>query len=170
MDEHRLGLQPVLRQVWVDQWHGNLSAPVNCRYDWFWLYGFVHPHSGRTYWWLLPKVNIELFNRALADFAEHFGINQQNQVVLVMDQAGWHTSPKVVIPKGMHFAFLPAYSPHMQPAERLWPVFNEALANRVFESLDCLLEQAEQRCLQLLEVPELLSGLTCFHWWRAFGL
>ena len=170
MDEHRLGLQPVLREVWIDPWHGSVIAPVNCRYDWFWLYGFVHPRSGRTYWWLLPKVNIELFNQALADFAEHFGINQQNQVVLVMDQAGWHTSPKVVIPEGVHFAFLPPYSPHMQPAERLWPVFNEALANRIFDSLDDLLERAEQRCLQLLDVPELLSGLTCFHWWRTFDI
>jgi len=29
----------------------------------------VHPQSGETYWWILPKVNINLFNRVLADFA-----------------------------------------------------------------------------------------------------
>ena len=63
MDKHRLGLHPILRRVWVDDWSGSLSAPVHCRYDWFWLYGFVHPRSGQTYWSLLPQVNIDLFNR-----------------------------------------------------------------------------------------------------------
>lgn len=49
MDEHRLGLHPILRRVWVDKWCGSLSVPVHCCYDWFWLYGFVHPRSGQTY-------------------------------------------------------------------------------------------------------------------------
>ena len=168
MDEHRLGLHPVLRRVWVDTWHGSNTAKVQSRYEWFWLYGFVHPKSGETYWWLLPQVNIELFNRVLADFAAHFGIGPNNHVVLVMDQAGWHTSKKVVLPEGLHLAFLPPYSPHMQPAERLWPVVNEALANQVFDSLDALLERAEQRCRQLLGLTDFISGLTQFHWWKAF--
>jgi len=46
-------------------------AQVNWRFQWLWLYGFVHPQSGETYWWILPKVNINLFNRVLADFAKH---------------------------------------------------------------------------------------------------
>ena len=88
-------------------------------------------------------------------------------IPLVMDQAGWHTSDQVVVPEGLHLAFLPPYSPHMQPAERLWPLLNEALANRVFETLDDLLERVEQRCGQLLNLTDLISGLTQFHWWRA---
>lgn len=111
MDEHRLGLHPILRRVWVDKWLGSLSAPVHCRYDWFWLYGFVHPCSGQTYWWLLPRVNIDLFNRALADFAQHFDLGPHRQVLLVMDQAGWHTSEQVVVPEGLHLAFLPPTLP-----------------------------------------------------------
>lgn len=168
MDEHRLGLHPVLRRVWMDKWHGSVSAPVHCRYEWFWLYGFVHPQSGQTYWWLLPRVNIDLFNQALADFAQHFEIGPKHQVVLVMDQAGWHTSPEVQLPEGLQVSFLPPYSPHLQPAERLWPILNEALANRVFDSLDELLDRVEQRCVQLLELTSLVSGLTQFHWWKAF--
>jgi hypothetical protein len=52
----------------------------------------------------------------------------------------------------------------MQPAERLWPILNEALANRVFETLDDLLEQVEQRYVQLLNLTDFISGLTQFHW------
>lgn len=52
-----------------------------------------------------------------------------------MDQAGRHTSLQVQIPEGMQFAFLPPYSPQMQPAERLWLILDEALANRVLARL-----------------------------------
>jgi len=56
-------------------------AQVNWRFQWLWLYGFVHPQSGETYW-ILPKVNINLFNRVLADFAKHFGPGKNKQIIL----------------------------------------------------------------------------------------
>ena len=88
MDEHRLGLKPVLRDVWVPQGEQPI-ANVNWRFQWLWLYGFVHPESGQTYWWILPSINIKLFNRVLADFAKHFGAGKSKRVVLALDQAGW---------------------------------------------------------------------------------
>jgi len=30
----------------------------------------VHPKTGESYWWILPYVNTELFNKVLADFAQ----------------------------------------------------------------------------------------------------
>ena len=68
MDEHRLGLKPIIRRVWVGYGEQPI-ANVNWRYQWLWLYGFVHPSTGETYFWILPRVNIELFNLVLADFA-----------------------------------------------------------------------------------------------------
>ncbi len=79
------------------------------------MYAFVHPQSGRTYWWIRCLVKIELFNRVLEDFARHFGIGQTKQVVLVLDRAGWHTSDKVKLPDGIHLSFLPSHSPELQP-------------------------------------------------------
>jgi transposase len=75
------------------------------------LYGFVHPQSGRTEWLILPWVNIEMMNLALAQFAHAVGANAQKQIALVMDQAGWHVSSHVHIPEGLHLLFLPPYSP-----------------------------------------------------------
>lgn len=89
MDEHRVGLKPVLRRVWVPQGEQPI-ANVNWRFEWLWLYGFVHPNSGQTYWWILPYVRIDLFNRVLADFAQHFGVGKHKRIVLAIDQAGWH--------------------------------------------------------------------------------
>jgi hypothetical protein len=77
MDEHRLGLKPIIRRVWVGRGEQPI-ANVNWRYQWLWLYGFVHPSTGETYFWILPKVNIELFNLVLADFAREFEVGKDN--------------------------------------------------------------------------------------------
>jgi len=114
MDEQRLGLKPVLRDVGVPEGEPPI-ANVNWRFQWLWLYGFVHPQSGETYWWILPKVNIKLFNRVLADFAQHFGVGKNKRIVLAMEQAGWHTSPQVKVPEGIHLELMPSHSPELQP-------------------------------------------------------
>ena len=68
----------------------------------------------------------------LAEFARHFELSQQKRVVLVLDQASFHSTGKVEVPVGIDLVFLPPKSPELQPAERLWPLTNEAVANRSF--------------------------------------
>ena len=133
-DEHRIGLQPINRRIWVEQGEQPL-AMVNWKREWLWLYAFVQPQTGETYWWVLPYVNTELFSRVLKDFAKHFGVGKDKRVVLPLDRAGWHTSEHLDVPEGIHLVFLPPYSPELQPAERLWPLVNEPLANEAFETL-----------------------------------
>ena len=113
MDEHRLGLHPILRRIWIPE--GEVpKALVQQRYKWMWLYGFVHPESGETYWWILPQVNTQVFNRVLSDFAEEYGVDENKRILLVVDQAGWHTSHDLILPEGIDFIYLPAYSPELQ--------------------------------------------------------
>ena len=45
MDEHRLGLKPVVRKVWSEQGLQPI-APVKWRFKWLWLHGFVQPETG----------------------------------------------------------------------------------------------------------------------------
>jgi hypothetical protein len=79
--------------------------------------------------WILPCTNTQVFNQVLADFAREFQLNHNKRVLLVLDQAGWHISERLTLPEGLDLYFLPAYSPELQPAERLWPLTNEVLAN-----------------------------------------
>ena len=65
-DEHRIGLQPVSRRIWVEQ-GSQPVAIVNWKREWLWLYAFVQPQTGETYWWILPYVNTKLFSRVLKD-------------------------------------------------------------------------------------------------------
>ena len=105
--------------------------------------------------WILPFVNSQLFERVLADFASHFQAGQKKRVVLVVDGAGWHLSKQVKIPDGIHLYCLPSHSPQLQPAERLWPLTNEPIANRCFKSLDELEAVLFERCQKLLNLKQL---------------
>ncbi|HEU5383061.1 MAG TPA: IS630 family transposase [Ktedonobacteraceae bacterium] len=163
-DEHRIGLKPILRRVWARK-GSRVRAVVRQRYQWMHLYGFVEPESGKTSWLLMPTVNTVAFSLALAAFAQEQKVGRHKHILLVLDQAGWHKSGDLVIPQGLHLLFLPSHSPELQPAERLWPLSNEPLANRVFNSLDELQEVQIARCRWLQAHPEIIRGRTSFHWW-----
>lgn len=77
-----------MRRVWVDEWTTPI-ATVNWKFEWLWLYAFVHSDSGQTYWWILPYVNNKLFSQVLADFARHFQVGTRKRIALVVDRAGW---------------------------------------------------------------------------------
>jgi hypothetical protein len=157
-DEHRIGLKPILRRVWV--FNGQRpTAVVEHRYQWLYVYAFVHPASGHTQWLLLPSVNAEIFTLALHHFAQAVGASTQKHIVLVLDRAGWHKSLALTIPEGLHLLFLPPYSPELQPLS------NEPLVNRHFRDLDELEEVQAERCVFLQDSPDLIRSHTSFHWW-----
>jgi transposase len=110
-------------------------------------------------------VSLAAFTLALREFAHAVGAGQGKQVLLVLDRAGWHVSPQVQVPTGIHVHLLPPYSPELQPAERLWPLTNEALANCHFRDMDELQDRQVERCLKLQGTPEVIRAYTRFHWW-----
>jgi hypothetical protein len=163
-DEHRLGLLPVVRRVWAPRGQRPV-APVERHYEWVYVYGFVRPRTGQSWWCVLPSVTTEAFAVALAIFARDEGIDATHRAVLVIDQAGWHRSPRLPLPDGIDLVLLPAYSPELQPAERLWPLVDEPVANRAFADLDALETVLVARCRTLEADPQRLTAHTRFHWW-----
>ncbi len=164
MDEHRIGLKPILRNVWCRH-HQRPNVPVQHRYEWLYLPGFVRPTTGATYWLLVPTVSRAACSLALREFAHGIGVGPAKQVVLVLDQAGWHRSKTLVVPAGLHLTFLPPYSPEVQPTERLWRLTNEVMVNRHVATLDELQTVHAERCRTLRQVPDVIQAHTHIHWW-----
>jgi transposase len=164
-DEHRLGLKkPVIRKVWALKGERPV-AMVHHRYKWTYLYSFVRPKTGEVHWLILPTVSVEVFSLALSHFAEQVGAGKDKRILLVLDQAGWHTSPRVRVPEGLELEFLPSHSPELQPSERLWPLTNEGVANRYFEDIEFLEEALIERCVALCGHSEVIRSYTRYHWW-----
>ena len=135
------------------------------RYQWGYLYSFVRPATGETVNFVGTTVHTDAMNGVLKAFADASGAGPKRRVVVVLDGAGWHTSGALVVPEGVHLVRLPAYSPELQPAERLWPLVNEALANRQHTDLDELVQRVAERCEYLDTHREEVAALTHYHWW-----
>ncbi|MDP9359318.1 MAG: IS630 family transposase [Chloroflexota bacterium] len=163
-DEHRLGVLPVVRRVWAPRGQRPIAS-VCRRSQWLYVYGFVRPRTGQTWWSLLPTVSAEAFSLALAAFARDEGICPDRRAVLVLDQAGWHTATRLTVPEGIHLVFLPPYSPEVQPAERLWELVDAPVANRTFPDLEALEEVPLQRCRALERQRQAIKTRTHYHWW-----
>ena len=136
------------------------------RYEWMYVFaGCRTPKVGRRVGCCCPRSALRSSPSRLSAFAEEVGAGPDKQIVLVLDRAGWHSSARLTLPEGIHLVFLPPYSPEVQPAERLWPLSNEPLANRAFVSLDELEQVQVERCRWLQAHPALIHSYTCFHWW-----
>ena len=129
------------------------------------VYGFVHPQTGRTEWWLLGGVNTPAMSAVLAEFAALVGAGKHKRVLLVLDRAGWPVAKDLVIPEGIPLVHLPASTPELQPAERLWPPRREAVANESFADLAALDAKLSERCGQLSAQRAFIAGCTHYHWW-----
>ena len=113
---------------------------------------------------------MELFSRSLAAFAQQAGAGPGKEIVLVVDQAGWHLSQRLPIPPHVHLVPLPPYTPELQPAERLWTYSNTPLLNRRPADLEELDTLQLDRCAALQTDPALratIQSATHYHWWPA---
>lgn len=154
----------MVRRVWAKRGQ-RPRARVDRHYEWLYVYGFVRPATGQSWWCLLPSVSSEAMSAALAAFARDEGIDATHRVALVLDGAGWHTSGSLVVPDGIDLLRLPPMAPELQPAERLWPLVDEPVANRSFADLDELEAVLVTRCQTLRADPATVKAHTLFHWW-----
>ena len=165
-DEHRVGLKPILRKVWARTGERPIAV-VHHRFQWLYVLGFVHPVSGRNEWQFASGINTAVMSVARQYFARAVGAGPTKRIVLVLDQAGYHTSPQLQVPDGLHLVFLPPYSPELQPAEHLWPFSDQPLVNRHFATIDDLEDTVAAHCDRLQHQPDVIRSATHFHWWPA---
>jgi transposase len=150
--------------VWAPKGH-RPTALVRHRFAWRSLVGFVQPASGRTRFQLATAVSIPRFAVERAAFAAALGASPTQQLVRVLERAGWHTSPRLTVPEHVHVLFLPPSSPELQPAEHLWPLTNDVLVNRHFATIDDLEDAQLAHCAALQRPPDRIRSTTQFHWW-----
>ena len=123
----------------------------------------MQPTSGETVWYLATSLSKPFFAELLAAFARQTGAGRERSIILALDNAGWHGPEGLVVPDGISLAFLPPYSPELQPAERLWPLVDEPIVNRHVASLAELDAIIAERCRRLDAAS--IQPHTNFHWW-----
>lgn len=137
-DEARFGQQGTLTNVWAER-GSRPTAVKQTEYDYAYLLGAVNPLTGESSALIAPAVNTHYMNEHLKFISREAG--QGVHVVLVLDNAGWHTTKALEVPANITLLPLPSYSPELNPIERLWAYLkSHYLSNRVFADYQAIMD------------------------------
>ena len=133
-DEARIGQKNKITRRWAQR-GTRPHAPQDQRTASTYIFGAICPQDGKGAGLVLPKCNTQAMNLHLIEIARH--IAPGKHAVLLMDQAGWHTSKKLGVPANITIVALPAKCPELNPQENIWQFMRDNwLSNRVFTSYD----------------------------------
>jgi hypothetical protein len=135
-DEMRYGLQPVTRRVWSLRGRRPV-CPVQPRYQWGYVYGAAEVDGqAQAEFLYCPTVSLECSHRFLRQIAAR---DPETLHVVIWDGAGFHPRDGAAgLPDNLRLLTLPAYSPELNPIEKLWDQLKDHLCNRVYASLTAL--------------------------------
>ena len=107
-------------------------AEVNPRYESVYLYGAVEPLTGERFFFEFSHLTCECFQYFIEQLCATFS---ESLNVLVLDNGRFHHAKSLEIPENVVLLFLPAYSPELNPIERLWQDIKAKLFTQTYETL-----------------------------------
>ena len=137
LDEARFGLHTPHRRMW-----GLLGVrvivPHQQKDEWDYTYGAVEVSRAGSVFCFQSTVHQEASGKFLEQIMAH---DPAAIHVVIQDGAGFHlpeNDPR--LPANVRIITLPAYSPELNPVEKLWDHLKDAICNRVFATVEELRE------------------------------
>lgn len=85
--------------------------------------------------------------------------------VVLLDQAGWHTTSKLDVPANLTLLSLPPESPELNPVENVWQfIRGNWLSNRVFQSYDDIVSLICDAWNKLIDQPWRIMSIRYRKW------
>lgn len=97
------------------------------------LYGSFSPVNGDSFVYEIEGTTSDIFYAYIKAFSEY---KPDEFKIIIIDNAGFHSLSKYIIPKNIQFVRIPAYSPELNPAEKIWGYMKQFYKNRVFKNLE----------------------------------
>ena len=133
LNEARVGQKNKITRRWANQ-GTRPSAPKDQRTASTYIFGAICPREGKGAALVLPRCDTEAMNLHRAEIATE--VAPGAHAVLLLDQAGWHLSSRVVTPPNITLVPLPSKCPALNPQENVWQFMRENwLSNRVLHIL-----------------------------------
>jgi transposase len=130
--------------------------------EYVYVFGAVSPSDGRHDSLVLPLANSETMSLFLDEVGRRY---PGEYILMFMDQAGWHKAKGLRIPPNIELAFLPPYSPELNPQEQIWDELREKFfGNKLFKSLEAVVDTAVQGLQYLEALPLTVARLTQRKW------
>ena len=128
-DEMRLGQKNGIVRQWARR-GTRPRQPADQRYESAYLFGAICPARGTGAALALPFADTQAMQLHLDEIART--VKRGAHAVLLLDRAGWHTTPELVVPKNITLLLLPSRAPELNPVENVWRFLRQNwLSNRV---------------------------------------
>ena len=115
------------------------TVPCHHIREYRYAYGAVEPKNGESFFLILPYCNTDCMNVFLSELAKAY---PKDRILLVCDGAMWHKSKALVIPERITLAFIPPYTPEMNPTEQIWgKIRTQGFRNKVFDTLERVVDR-----------------------------
>lgn len=76
------------------------------------LYGSYSPINGDSFVWEINGVSAEVFGACLREFSLH---RPKEYKIVVIDNAGFHSTKNIEVPDNIYLLRIPPYSPELKP-------------------------------------------------------
>lgn len=130
---------------------------------WAYIFGAICPKKGKGAGLVLPYCDTEAMQEHLAEISN--AVDPGAHAVLILDQAGWHVTPKLKVPENITLMFLPPRSPELNPVENLWQFMRDNwLSNRVFKDYDDIVDQCCRAWNRLVDQPWKIMSIGMRDW------
>ena len=87
------------------------------------IFDAICPAKGKGAGLVLPFCTITAMNLHLAEISQ--AVAPDAHAVLLMDQASWHTSDRLLVPTNITILLLPLRLPELNPVENIWQFMRE---------------------------------------------
>ncbi len=160
-DEARFGRINDVRRCWAPKPMRPLCKAM-LTHEYTYAYASCEPATGAMDALILPQVNTHCMQIFLNTVAQRY---PNDNIVMVLDGAGWHSSKTLVTPPNMRLLPLPPYAPELNPVEHLWDDLREkCFHNKVFNSIDALEDDLAIGLLAMENTPEVIKSITNWPW------
>jgi len=136
-DESRFGLLPVQRKMITLKGVKPISH-VQYEFKSSYIYGAVEPKTGEHFFLELPYLDTTCFQIYIDEFSRAY---PDSFNIMLLDRGRFHRSKSLRLPSNIAFIFLPAYSPELNPIERVWEAIKAEIANELYLTMENLMER-----------------------------
>jgi hypothetical protein len=127
------------------------------------LFGAICPNRGTGAAIVMPSANTQAMQYHLDEIAR--SLAPKAHAVVVLDQAGWHTTGKLRVPENLSLLPLPPKSPELNPVENIWQFLRQnKLSNRIFGDYEAILTAACDAWNSLLADPARITSIATRQW------
>jgi transposase len=161
-DEARVGQQGTVTRIWAKR-GSRPRAKRDRRFTRAYLFGAICPARGTGGAVVLPEIGIDAMNMHLAEISRSISVSAT--ALLILDGAGWHNSPKRVVPENIVLMPLPPYAPELNSVGTVWEYLRgNFLSHCVWNTYDAIADACRAAWKALMAKSDVITSIGTRDW------